>query len=334
LQGASLSETVVGIKTSLGESMKKIWQAIIKFFTTTTPSPGPVPPAKIITDVSGITRTPQYGDKDSAAVKLIQARLNELGFFKGDIGGNFGGKTKDAIVNFQYHHGLTADGSPGPVTRKKMMEVNNPPAVKPPTTPTPARDPKGPAHYQAAKKYAGRVETDKAFQKEITPFWDKLGLKGVRTIVGSSVAWCGLFIFFVLWQAGFNGTTAGALAKNWGKWGQEIQWQTQGIPRGAIVHLNHKFDCKASSSNHVGLADGDCAANDIVQMEKVNGKWVMKKGATVPIFGGNQNNQVKRTVYDAREICEVRYPIELPLPPKITKSIDCNSGAAEKESTR
>lgn len=49
-------------------------------------------------------------------VKNIQARLKELGYYKGDIDGIYGSKTKSAVTSFQRNCGLTADGICGKTT--------------------------------------------------------------------------------------------------------------------------------------------------------------------------------------------------------------------------
>jgi hypothetical protein len=95
------------------------------------------------------------------------------------------------------------------------------------------------------------------------------------------------------------------------------------MPQGAIVVNNHRFDCSAGSGNHVTLANGNCAAADLT-----------KKGASFDALGGNQNNAVRVTTYDAREICHVRWPKEKPLPGPVVKSENCTSGKIGKESTR
>ena len=43
-------------------------------------------------------------------VKSIQKKLKELGYYKGEIDGIYGSKTKSAVISFQKNCGLTADG--------------------------------------------------------------------------------------------------------------------------------------------------------------------------------------------------------------------------------
>ena len=50
-----------------------------------------------------------YGDKGDA-VKLMQTRLKELGYFNGTIGGNYLEQTRSAVAVFQKQNGLTSNG--------------------------------------------------------------------------------------------------------------------------------------------------------------------------------------------------------------------------------
>lgn len=61
----------------------------------------------------------KYGDKN-AIVKVLQARLKELGYFSSEVGGNFLDKTRDAVKAFQVANGLTPDGEVGAYTWKKL----------------------------------------------------------------------------------------------------------------------------------------------------------------------------------------------------------------------
>lgn len=196
-----------------------------------------------------------------------------------------------------------------------------------------------PRHYKEAKKYEGKKETDSKFAAIMIPLWLKLFGMRLGTIATDWSAWCGLGMGAALMWAGLSWQPDGALARNWGKYGVAIEWKTQGIPQGAIVWVNHKFDCSASSSNHVAQADGDCAAEDYMETVKgsdgvyrVTGK--LKKGATINLYGANQQNSWKVSTYPMAEICAVRWPKELALPPKITKSINCTSGKSTGGSTR
>ena len=80
---------------------------------TPTPTPAPVTP----------TPTPkslQRGFTGSDAVRAVQRRLKELGYYKGSADGDFGPATETAVKEFQKANGLTADGKVGEKTLAKM----------------------------------------------------------------------------------------------------------------------------------------------------------------------------------------------------------------------
>ena len=78
-----------------------------------TPTQAPVTP----------TPTPkslQRGFTGSDAVRAVQRRLKELGYYKGSADGDFGPATEQAVKEFQKANGLTADGKVGEKTLAKM----------------------------------------------------------------------------------------------------------------------------------------------------------------------------------------------------------------------
>lgn len=52
---------------------------------------------------------------------ILQARLTELGFNCGGVDGKFGANTKNAVIGFQRHFGLMADGIVGRNTWSKLL---------------------------------------------------------------------------------------------------------------------------------------------------------------------------------------------------------------------
>ena len=69
------------------------------------------------------TQTPpslQRGFKGSDAVRAVQKRLKELGYYNGSADGDFGPATEAAVKSFQRANGLTADGKVGKQTLAKM----------------------------------------------------------------------------------------------------------------------------------------------------------------------------------------------------------------------
>lgn len=191
--------------------------------------------------------------------------------------------------------------------------------------PKPEEKKKSPPWYLYAIKFKGRREEESAFNKEMSSKWYLVGLPHFKTIIGSSYAWCGLFVAVALAGVGVDYQKNGAGAKNWAQYGVEINWKQDGIPQGAIVQINHER-CGSSSSNHVALASGDCTAADL-----------LKKDATIDLYGGNQSNTAKVSTYSVKEICAVRWPKDVkdfPKPGPVRMSDNCTSKSSSKESTR
>lgn len=119
-----------------------------------TPTPTPVP-------TPSITANPAYsqlvmGDRSETVVK-VQRRLQELGYYQGEVDGAYGNQTRRAVEQFQYQNGLTVDGIAGRYTQTILFEsadavsapvVTNTPAfypdetiTPPPSTPAPPATP-------------------------------------------------------------------------------------------------------------------------------------------------------------------------------------------------
>ncbi|MGL5713067.1 MAG: N-acetylmuramoyl-L-alanine amidase [Paraclostridium sp.] len=58
-------------------------------------------------------------------VKLVQDRLNALGYYKCSIDESFGPRCKQAVIDFQKANGLSADGSVGPITWGVLFGTNS-----------------------------------------------------------------------------------------------------------------------------------------------------------------------------------------------------------------
>ena len=87
-----------------------------------------VPPTAAPTQAP-VTPTPtpaslQRGFTGSEAVRVVQRRLKELGYYKGSADGDFGPATEAAVKEFQRANGLTADGKVGKKTLEKMNGKN------------------------------------------------------------------------------------------------------------------------------------------------------------------------------------------------------------------
>ncbi len=107
-----------------------------------TPTPSPTVCSVAVThDPNLVTPTPAPTqvllsvNTEGDAVKAVQERLKELGFYSGDVDGQFGSQTKAAVKLFQTQHGLDADGIVGDNTRAVLNSDQAKMAV---VTPTPA----------------------------------------------------------------------------------------------------------------------------------------------------------------------------------------------------
>lgn len=65
-------------------------------------------------------------------VRALQARLAELGYYGGELDGDYGGGTKKAVRAFQKQCGLDADGIAGPKTIAALFAEDAPQAPAPP----------------------------------------------------------------------------------------------------------------------------------------------------------------------------------------------------------
>lgn len=266
-------------------------------------------------NISEITRSLRLGDKGDD-VKALQTWLKVRGYFTGEPKGNFLTLTDSAVRDFQKDYGLKVDGWVGPLTLAKMMSLD----PRGPYVPGPVKR-STPVWMIRARSMLGKKETDPKFNKEMSAKWSLFGMD-LGTIAKNWAAWCGLFVAVALSGTGYNYATNGALARNWGLYGQKIEWKVNGIPEGAIIHVNPK-SCSSSSSNHVTFANGDCTVSDLT-----------KPGATFAGLGGNQSSMVKVSIYKASTICAVRWPLGAPLPDKVLVSKNCTGTGSTGESTR
>lgn len=258
-----------------------------------------------------IDKMPLLGDKGEH-VKVLQGQLNLFG--EGlVVDGHFGPRTHRAVSSFQKSRGLTGSGVIGPKTLKLLNITLVEPEKKSSKIPW----------FWGLKKHEGKHESDSAFQSYMNKFWALTGLPSFKGLVGSARAWCGIFAAAGLTYAGYQFPVNSFRAKSWDNYCQAIDWKSNGFPQGAFVRINSSANCSSLKGNHITLANGDCAPQDLKASNVFSG------------FGGNQANKAKVSNYPVKNICSVRWPCEEILPPKITKSINCSSGkTADQESTR
>ena len=77
-------------------------------------------------------------------VRRLQERLRDLGYYSGEVDGQYGPGTQEAVIRFQEQHGLTADGIAGESTRSYLyMQSAQTFIPTPAPTPTPGLLKKG-----------------------------------------------------------------------------------------------------------------------------------------------------------------------------------------------
>ena len=106
-----------------------------------------------VVETAGKYATLAYGDRGDE-VKALQSKLKELGFFGGEIGGNYLSITSDAVKAFQRAHGMTADGVATSAVQEAIFG-SSASAAKPTASPTPAPTP---APTSAPSASAGPVQ--------------------------------------------------------------------------------------------------------------------------------------------------------------------------------
>ncbi|MBQ1501440.1 MAG: murein L,D-transpeptidase, partial [Firmicutes bacterium] len=103
-------------------------------------SPAPVP-AETVAPVSGFVfrRALRYGDSGDA-VKALQQRLLDLGYYEARVSGGYYKVTRTAVRKFQQYNGLAVDGVAGRETQELLFSSAAVPASatpKPTATPAP-----------------------------------------------------------------------------------------------------------------------------------------------------------------------------------------------------
>jgi len=103
-----------------------------------TPTPIPAEPGSVMQvtpDPNAPTPEPllRSGSQGEAVVNL-QSRLKTLGYYTGEIDGQFGAGTRDAVRAFQTRNGLEADGLVGTETREILFSAEAKPYAEPETT--------------------------------------------------------------------------------------------------------------------------------------------------------------------------------------------------------
>ncbi|SDC88255.1 N-acetylmuramoyl-L-alanine amidase [Paenibacillus sp. UNCCL117] len=78
---------------------------------------------RLVTEQTFSKNEIRYGASGTADTYELQGRLKFLGFYKGDVDGDFGYQTLKALKWFQSEFGLKADGVAGDKTKLKLWEA-------------------------------------------------------------------------------------------------------------------------------------------------------------------------------------------------------------------
>ena len=88
-------------------------------------TPTPLPPVpdtvreKVATDM--VTPEPAlHNGSQGEKVWKLQERLRDLGYYSGELDGQYGPGTRDAVITFQKKNGLDADGLAGEETQRVL----------------------------------------------------------------------------------------------------------------------------------------------------------------------------------------------------------------------
>lgn len=120
-----------------GQVLKLAPQVQEEMRTTPTPTPRYGNVMAVTPDPSLPTSVPVLKNGSAGnAVRELQTRLQELGYYDGEIDGQFGNGTRAAVVLFQQQHSLDADGVVGQATSTLLYSEEAQPMVMVTETPT------------------------------------------------------------------------------------------------------------------------------------------------------------------------------------------------------
>jgi len=90
---------------------------------TPAPTPAPLPVNNVDREILNVTKTLRPGMRNSNDVKILQNYLNTTLSLNLVADGNFGNKTKLAVITFQKINNIGYDGVVGSNTFKKIKEL-------------------------------------------------------------------------------------------------------------------------------------------------------------------------------------------------------------------
>ena len=134
--GAKTTAAVKDFQQTAGLTVDGIagLRTISALFAAAAPTAAPTQAPTQAPAASGYTEL-RYG-MSGDAVKRIQQRLKDLGYFNGNVAGNYLEKTQAAVVAFQNAIGWPADGTATPALQEYLFSSAAPSAVSAPAQPT------------------------------------------------------------------------------------------------------------------------------------------------------------------------------------------------------
>lgn len=122
---AVLVVLAIGLGVLLSQLIPTIGEVRREMSLTPTPIPDSPDSVMAVTlDPAAATPEPvlRTGSRGDEVVSL-QTRLLQLGYYADEIDGQFGGKTKTAVIDFQKANGLDADGMVGAETKALLYSA-------------------------------------------------------------------------------------------------------------------------------------------------------------------------------------------------------------------
>ncbi|MBD2413572.1 peptidoglycan-binding protein [Nostoc calcicola FACHB-389] len=234
-------------------------------------------------DLPPLTRVLRQGTKGKD-VEALQKALNALGFNVGDIDGDFGIVTENAVRDFQVKAGITVDGEVYTQTWKELSNSFDDNIV--------VIAPENPriklanfAENEAAKQLqwkGGSSEAEKylkTFRKPMFDIVDEQGNRQISTLNPVIYDWCAAFVHFCCRETGIDvpiqpqGFWATmALVESWKFWAKKNRYWN---PKGSIVPQRGDilvFDWQRNNSqlDHIGLVRGYTPGDSTIQTSEGN----------------------------------------------------------------
>lgn len=222
-----------------------------------------------------LVRTGSHG----ADVTRVQKELKAAGMNPGPIDGDFGPKTRAAVIAYQKKYHLAVDGIVGPNTWRKMQTDGFEPGGSPsrPSNPAPVTSNPGAPSSSKVQTMLNEARSQLGYHEGA----------GNRNKFSSALgrpaeAWCADFVSYVAKKAGFHVNTASAQGvANYLQ--QQGTWKGRHNPQPGDA-VTFRWDGSHGWADHVGIVE----------------KVFTQNGRTyVQTIEGNSSDQVRRKTYPA-----------------------------------